>query len=576
MLNGNMVINHLVQQLQNFLFSPKIAFVLMMFFLKVAFDLSSHEHAFYFVSFFMLHIGFFIVWQPVVDKKNKLTVQKLLGLVFLLAAFLLSRSWWIIFLWLLIIVGMISGKVQNFKHHKWVDAYSVFVVLFFFLVFVLPQKLLGADIFVSSFQSFCDMIYLFLVFLIVFFPARFFNVEKIDYFSALSSSVCVLIFSMSVMIFFHAFSLDYLSSVFSAVLFFISFILFSEFFFNSSHDVGVKQIWTKYILSSGIEYDKWTAFLTDLSINKKIEPDEFLFQSVHKMCMEIPVSGISVIRNSDAHQTTQLIDVGEHSKHALILKDKKIEMMMYSKTPLSSILTLHYQLLMRMVLILYLSKEREYQLIQQNHLKAVYETGSKLTHDVKNILQSLYGMTQIVESEGVSQEKLFLIQQQIPLLTQRLKLTLDKFRFPKNYQECNEKISILQWWKETKARFQDRHIIFNEDIEGDALIFSDALDTVIDNLIENARYKRMQKQEIVIEVHVVVHNQSFSLSVIDSGSPVPKELEKKLFNQIVSSKEGYGIGLLQSYRYAHKNGYELKLVENNPGKVVFTLSGSGV
>ena len=38
----------------------------------------------------------------------------------------------------------------------------------------------------------------------------------------------------------------------------------------------------------------------------------------------------------------------------------------------------------------YIAKIREKTLTQQTHLKAIYETGARITHDIKNLLQSFW------------------------------------------------------------------------------------------------------------------------------------------------------------------------------------------
>ncbi len=71
-------------------------------------------------------------------------------------------------------------------------------------------------------------------------------------------------------------------------------------------------------------------------------------------------------------------------------------------------------------------------------MQAIYETGSKLTHDVKNILQSTQMMTQIInDTDTEMREIIDVLKKQMPLLTQRLNTTLEKLRAPENYSIGN-------------------------------------------------------------------------------------------------------------------------------------------
>ena len=74
-------------------------------------------------------------------------------------------------------------------------------------------------------------------------------------------------------------------------------------------------------------------------------------------------------------------------------------------------------------------KRRENALRRNAYLQAVHETGARLTHDVKNLLQSLYALTSIAprgEAGGYDA----LLQRQLPQLTKRLHATLEKLRAP--------------------------------------------------------------------------------------------------------------------------------------------------
>ena len=62
-------------------------------------------------------------------------------------------------------------------------------------------------------------------------------------------------------------------------------------------------------------------------------------------------------------------------------------------------------------------------------LQAVHETGARLTHDVKNLLQSLYALTSMAP-RGPADGYEGLLQRQLPQLTKRLHATLEKLRSP--------------------------------------------------------------------------------------------------------------------------------------------------
>ena len=60
------------------------------------------------------------------------------------------------------------------------------------------------------------------------------------------------------------------------------------------------------------------------------------------------------------------------------------------------------------------------------------ETGARVTHDIKNILQSLQAITSVIvhDVSGESSVAQRLVRRQLPHLTQRLQLALDKLQAP--------------------------------------------------------------------------------------------------------------------------------------------------
>ena len=63
----------------------------------------------------------------------------------------------------------------------------------------------------------------------------------------------------------------------------------------------------------------------------------------------------------------------------------------------------HLKLLIQLAAELYAAKWREERLAQANYVRAVHETGARVTHDIKNLLQSLQGMVAVAQS-GVEPE----------------------------------------------------------------------------------------------------------------------------------------------------------------------------
>jgi len=99
----------------------------------------------------------------------------------------------------------------------------------------------------------------------------------------------------------------------------------------------------------------------------------------------------------------------------------------------------------------------------------------------------------------------------------------------------------------------------------------DIFTTVIENLLDNARNKRIREPNLKILVELSHTGNNIHLSVTDTGSAIDAQVYPHLFKEVVSSNDGFGIGLYQSYELAKNHGYELSIGNNTEGAVCFNL-----
>jgi signal transduction histidine kinase len=236
-------------------------------------------------------------------------------------------------------------------------------------------------------------------------------------------------------------------------------------------------------------------------------------------------------------------------------------------------LQIHCRLLVQLINHFYNAKHQERELTRQTHLSAIYETGARVTHDIKNLLQSLQALASIITSDesasGVVSRRL--LRSQLPHLTQRLQLALDKLQAPSDARA--DSTFLKDWWHDLQARNPGPHLVFHTDISGDPLIPAELFDSVAENLLENLRGKQQLEPDLRIDVKLLSDGEQTSLLVCDSGSAIPADKEKLLLQGPVASENGLGIGLYQAAKQAQQNGYELALESNEPGRVCFKLTG---
>jgi C4-dicarboxylate-specific signal transduction histidine kinase len=191
---------------------------------------------------------------------------------------------------------------------------------------------------------------------------------------------------------------------------------------------------------------------------------------------------------------------------------------------------------------------------------------------MKNILQSLKGITSIIES--ASQPENFgdtqkVLQGQFPYLGQRLQRILDKIQQPLQSQQTY--VLIREWWTNLQARYHKREIIFSANMMWNSKIPEEIFDNVVENLLENAFNKRQREPDLHIQVTLETTEKQVRLIVCDNGTVIPEELFKQLLTQPVPSRDGYGVGLYQVAKQTIHSGYRLKVSHNEKGKVCFEL-----
>ncbi len=250
--------------------------------------------------------------------------------------------------------------------------------------------------------------------------------------------------------------------------------------------------------------------------------------------------------------------------------NRDIALTIYSRYRTSPALHGHLRLLGQLLGEFYLAKLREQELRQASYMQAVHETGARVTHDVKNLLQSLNVLCSVaVRGDADSPEAMALVRRQLPAITQRLAATLDKLQRPG--AESAARAAAQDWWEGLVRLYQGRGIEFSvEDLAEGAEVPRALFDSVADNLLQNALAK--QKRQPGVHVRATLSGgEAAQLRVCDTGEAVPADMVKSLLRVPVPSDSGLGIGLYQAAQQAATAGYVLRLESNRDGEVCFAL-----
>ncbi len=516
------------------------------------------------------HLGIFLLWQPMWGGEHKVTLGVLTLISIACASVLLWLNWWLIAFWLGILFALVGGRVFSFRT-KWLQLFYLAAMLYLLallLLWVTPH--LFASGMITEMLRYLTQYGLLLVLIgMAVMPVEnepIVSSHAIDFFYSVLLFLLVVVLVLGSFTFMVLGKANYLEALSFTLLSLAMLLLTLGWLWNPRFGfAGLQHLFSRYLLNVGTPLDEW---LSNLAKASELEPKAAGFlEAAMRQLSDLPwIKGVTW--QSPSNDGT----LGEDSNYPIKLEVGQLRIKIAAKYNVKTAVLLHTRLLVQIISQFYETKYKENIQQRMTRLQTIYETGSRLTHDVKNLLQSLYTLisagqqaTQTGETENFQK----MLSRQLPALTHRLELTLSKLSAPQK-EPSGEYIAATDWWEVLKNRYHGRNIEFDNVIASTQLIPSAVFENVADNLLDNARKKRMTETNINIAVHLSVVD-SVTLTVCDSGDSIPETTASKLFYDIVDSETGFGTGLYQAYRWAKQHGYVLSLKSNEKGAVCFKL-----
>ena len=518
------------------------------------------------------HFGFFLLWQPLWRGGQKL-IPGQVGLIIVAAGLIIAAaSWWMMALWISVLFSLIGGNVPGIKNfgQRVVSLLAAIYLLSVLLTWVVPH-LFPDQAFSEPFRALVR--YGLVIPAIAIFFVR---TEKSQAASAYSVDLfySLLLFLMVVVLVLGAFAIkqvshgNYVISLAQALIVAAGLLVALSLLWDPRAGfAGIGQLVTRYILNIGVPFERWMHSLAALA-DRERDPDKFVIVAAHEMAGLPWLSGIGWQSKSSTGSA------GEITKYSTEFTFGGLTLRLYTRRSPSPALVLHIRLLARFLGDYYDAKMREQEQRRNAYVQAIYETGSRLTHDVKNLLQTLRSLCAAAETsdESDSEALRLLMQRQLPQIAQRLQITLDKLNTKPSVGQ--DRAPGKDWWQDLRQRFAHERIEFDGgSLPEDSTLPSDLFASVVENFLQNALEKRKLENNLRILVRLQ-WSDGFALSVCDDGAPVPDSLAAQLFNSPVQSNSGLGVGMYQVARFAREQGYEIALSSNQQGRVCFTLSQS--
>ncbi len=514
----------------------------------------------------LAHLGLFLIWQPLWRSETRLSWGNSLFILGVSLAALSWLNWWLMAFWVGGLFALVGARAFSF-YARWQRIYHLLVMAYLLAVLLLhiAPQMFNLPAFEEVTHNLMNVALPLMLLLMALIPVereKPDSVQAIDFFYVLLLFTLLTVLVLGTLAFMTLNQVGYLDALLRTVFFIaVALLILGALWHTDFGPFGLQTSFSRYVLSIGTPLEVW---LKQLAADAQLElsPREFLESATEHM-LEMPwVVGMAWI-SAEGHGT-----LGNASQHRVELADEDLNITLFSRQSVAPTVLLHMRLLVQVLGYFYQAKRREQHLREITRQQAIYETGARLTHDLKNMLQSLFALASIAQSEPARAQPI--LQQQLPVLSQRIETLLGKLKAPASAAESRE-IELASWWEELCQRYQHREIEWRVTggSEQSASIPAAMFDCVADNLIENAVNKRLREPSLRIQVSLDI--SSLTLSVSDNGSAIPSGYAQKLLRTVMPSEDGLGVGLYQAARWAQQAGYQLTLKENKANQVQFEL-----
>ena len=521
----------------------------------------------------LAHLGLLLLWQPFLSVERRVSPAQ--GMVLSLGALavMLWLTWWLLAFWVVVLAGLVGGKVYQ-QHARWQRrAYLVMLLYLVALlaIIILPEIAPRREITTEVRRAAEYSLPLFFV-LIALFPgereAGGDTAQVIDFFYSVFLMLLLVVVILGSFTFMTLGRTAYLEALSYTVLLIGGAVLLIGLAWNPRGGVaGLDVFVSRYLFSIGLPLEKWLHFLAELS-QLEARPERFLAEGVAALARLPWVAGAGW-RAADGEG-----EKGLRTAQKVEFENSALSLSIYSRYRMSAALQWHLHLLGQVLGEFYIAKLREEKLRQASYVQAIHETGARMTHDIKNLLQSLNVLCSVaVRDENRDSPQLqALLRRQLPVIAQRLAETLEKLQRPQESAESY--VGARPWWDGLAKQYRGEGVEFEASaIPNELRVPRTMFDTVADNLVRNALAKRAMEGNVGVRVTLECSDYVL-LRVCDSGSAVPDDLAPQLLRSPVGSAAGLGIGLYQAAQLARASGYTLSLERNRDGEVCFTLLGN--
>lgn len=525
-------------------------------------------------GFLIGHLGAVLLWQPLVRQDRELAMRELLVGCATVAALGIWMSWGLVLVWMLVLAGLLGAELFRYPEGRtrlsfWVAlGYLILSLVTLVLPQLLPMEARPPEL-LRQLAVWSGALFILAVPLLAQQGSRTRAQVPVDFVGGL---VIVLVLSgvlLGALALMFISSRAYVPALLQSLAMMAASLVLLGWAWSPGQGTGLSLAVARHALSGGMPFSQWLDEVARLAAEVEA-PEALVREAVGRMLDWPGVEGADWRVRVEAREHTGF--AGRLSLRRARLQYGALEIGIHTRSELPTMLLWQMDLMVRLLAEFHLAREQSRHLQSISYLRAVHETGARMTHEVKNLLQSIdtlcFAMTQ-AERDGRHAALQEMLARQLPMISQRLHEALERIRRPGAAEVRMG--SVLDWWASAQQRLQGHGLLFVW--EGDAaganvpeLLF----DTVLDNLVRNALDKSPAPGNIRVRLSTGV--DGCVLEVEDDGAAIPVARAAELFVRPMPSDRGLGIGLYQASRLAESLDYRLVLTRNTPGSVRFRLA----
>lgn len=524
---------------------------------------------------FLSHIGLGLLWQPFIQPRRRLGFRGMAVVVICAGLSAYFLNWRLLALWVMLLTGVVGGKVFLFPD-RWERVFHLTALGYLasaLLVLILPQSLtvlkITEPVFVDLARYAAPAAFFFMALLPVGRAATE-RAEIVDFIYGVFVFLLMAVIVLGSLSMAAIYQRGYFESLLLTLAAIAAVLLLLGWIWNPRSGFGgLGGAVAQHVLSLGLPIEDWLQSLAELA-KREDDPDRFLALA----CAELPQRLPGIVGGSCGDGAVRH-EFGVRAGQLASFRHGRLQLDLASHAEPSPSLLWHYDLIARLLAEFHLGKWRERELKRLTYVEAIHATGARLTHDVKNLLQSLETLCAAAQEESATPSPRFvgLMRRQLPEITARLRQTMGKLAAPRRGPP-QEPLAANAWFAALARRYEGGAIDFtlSQDLSGRLLQEVELFTSVAENLLQNLVAKQRLDGKVRGQVRFGAEDERIWLEVADDGAAIAAELAAILLAQPAPSENGLGIGLYQSARLAEQCGHRLELAENRPGCVRFRLA----